>query len=85
MVIFRKVLLLSTLVFSVLTNPKAQTPENYPANYASAPRFRALIYFNDRTEDAHVIFAHQTIAYLQKLTGHKWVVGTDEKGDPFKK
>ncbi|MCX6216310.1 ThuA domain-containing protein [Spirosoma sp.] len=46
----------------------AQVPANYSANYAKAPRFKALIYFSDRKEGAHVIFAHQTIDYLQKLT-----------------
>jgi type 1 glutamine amidotransferase len=73
-----KLLLLSALLLFT-TFAIAQVPENYPANYASAPRFKALIYFNDKTEDAHVAFAHQTITYLQKLTmGNGFIVDTTQ-------
>ena len=37
----------------------AQVPEGYPANYAKAPRFKALIYYTQHAEEAHVQFAEQ--------------------------
>ena len=30
----------------------AQVPEGYPANYAKAPRFKALIYYTQHAEEA---------------------------------
>ena len=33
----------------------AQVPEGYPANYAKAPRFKALIYYTQHAEEAHVL------------------------------
>ena len=33
----------------------AQTKDNYPANYARAPRFKALIYYTTYAEEAHPV------------------------------
>lgn len=52
-------------VFCISTN--AQIPENYPANYASAPRFKALIYYSENVEEAHQQFAHQAVDFFKKL------------------
>lgn len=42
--------------------------DTYPADYAKAPRFNALIYYSDTAEEAHVQFAGQAIEYLHKLS-----------------
>ena len=45
----------------------AQVPEGYPANYAKAPRFKALIYYTQHAEEAHVQFAEQATTFFKKL------------------
>jgi type 1 glutamine amidotransferase len=45
----------------------AQTAINKPANYAKAPRFKALIYYTTNAEIAHVQFATQTVEFFKKL------------------
>jgi len=45
----------------------AQIPDNYPANYASAPRFKALIYHTDNAEEAHIDFAKDALKFFEKL------------------
>ena len=35
----------------------AQDPEGYPANYAKAPRFKALVYYTQNAEEAHYEFS----------------------------
>ncbi len=45
----------------------AQTPEGYPANYARFPRFKALIYYTEQAEEAHVTFAKQAEHFFKKL------------------
>lgn len=46
---------------------KAEINELFPANYAKAPRFKALIYYSDKAEEAHVQFAKQSIEFFKKL------------------
>ncbi len=41
---------------------------SYPANYARAPRFKALIFYSDTAEPAHVDFAMQAIDFFKRLT-----------------
>lgn len=53
--------------------------ENYPpADYAgNRIRFKALIYYTDYAEEAHVQFSHQLIAFMEKLTvGNGFIVDT---------
>ncbi len=58
-----------SLLFSVLMfHLNAQEPESYPANYASAPRFKALLYYTTHAEEAHVQFARQTVDFFKRLT-----------------
>lgn len=45
----------------------AQTPGDYPANYARAPRFKALVYYTTHAEEAHVRFAEQAVEFFRKL------------------
>lgn len=60
--------LLIFLLFTVCSFiAKAQDLQDYPANYAKAPRFKALIFYSDKAEEAHVQFANQTINFFKKL------------------
>lgn len=56
------ILLLVTFVSLPL---KAQ--DEYPANYTSAPRFKALVYYTQQAEEAHVVFAEQAVTFFKRL------------------
>ena len=43
-------------------------PADYPANYAKEPRFKALLYYSDKAEEAHVWFANDAIDFFTRLT-----------------
>jgi type 1 glutamine amidotransferase len=62
--------------------------EGYPANYASAPRFKALIYYTRQAEEAHVVFAEQAEGFFRKLNygnGYTLEVTTDLAPYPYEK
>ena len=61
-------LFLSVLLMVVCLSVQAQTPSDYPANYAKAPRFRALLCYDPTAEEAHVQFDEQAIRFFHKLT-----------------
>ena len=66
----------------------AQVPEGYPANYAKAPRFKALIYYTQHAEEAHVQFAEQATTFFKKLNyGDVFVldITTDFSKYPYEK
>lgn len=42
--------------------------DGYAGNYAKAPRFKALIYYSDTAEEAHVTFARHAIEFFHKLS-----------------
>ena len=66
----------------------AQVPEGYPANYAKAPRFKALIYYTQHAEEAHVQFAEQATTFFKKLNYCDGVVlgiTTDFSKYPYEK
>lgn len=42
--------------------------DEYPANYASKPRFNALVYYSDQVEEAHRQFAEQAVEFIHKLS-----------------
>lgn len=49
----------------------------YPANYARAPRFKALIYYSETAEPAHVEFARDAIEFFRRLTyGEGFIMDT---------
>ena len=53
----------------------AQDNSEYAANYAKAPRFRALVHYEPRAEEAHVQFDKQAIEFFRKLTyGEGWIM-----------
>ena len=66
----------------------AQVPEGYPANYAKAPRFKALIYYTQHAEEAHVQFAEQATTFFKKLKygdGFVLDITTDFSKYPYEK
>ena len=66
----------------------AQVPEGYPANYAKAPRFKALIYYKQHAEEAHVQFAEQATTFFKKLNygdGFVLDITTDFSKYPYEK
>lgn len=49
----------------------------YPANYARAPRFKALLVYSDTAEPAHVEFARDAMDFFSRLTvGDGWILET---------
>ncbi|SDZ93431.1 Type 1 glutamine amidotransferase (GATase1) [Xylanibacter ruminicola] len=60
-------LILTALLFVNGLNLNAQT-EDYPANYAKGPRFKALLCYEPTAEEAHVQFDKQAIQFFHKLT-----------------
>ena len=70
----RKTLLTLIGWFCLLTAVTAQE-EGYPANYARAPRFKALLHWEPGAEEAHVQFDRQAIEFFHKLTyGEGWIM-----------
>lgn len=66
----------------------AQVPEGYPANYAKAPRFKALVYYTQHAEEAHVQFAEQATTFFKKLNygdGFVLDITTDFSNYPYEK
>lgn len=39
----------------------------YPANYAGAPRFKALVYYSEQVEEAHRVFAGEGVEFFRRL------------------
>ena len=63
-------LFLSLIILLFISNSSvidAQSPQGYPANYAKAPRFKALVYYSTQVEKAHVEFAEGGIEFFKKL------------------
>lgn len=57
--------------------------DNYPANYAQAPRFNALFCYNPAAESAHVDFDKQALQFFHKLSygeGYTYLVVTSMEG-----
>ena len=84
--IMKHLLILLFTAFTLLTY--AQVPEGYPANYAKAPRFKALIYYTQHAEEAHVQFAEQATTFFKKLNygdGFVLDITTDFSKYPYEK
>ncbi len=56
------------LLISLLLVPALAAAQERPANYARAPRFKALVYYTERAEEAHVQFSCQGVEFFRKLT-----------------
>lgn len=63
---FRSILFFFLFCSAALLAPAQQTDE-YPANYAKAPRFKALLYYTTEAEKAHVDFATQAVEFFRRL------------------
>lgn len=57
---------LAAVVLAAAASPAMA--QGYPANYASAPRFKALIYYSNGVEEAHKEFAQQAMKFFHKLS-----------------
>ncbi len=75
------------LLFSIL-RLNAQSQGEYPANYANGPRFKALIYWTQHAESAHVDFAKETVEFFKRLNfgdGFILEISTDFSQYPYDK
>lgn len=67
---------------------RAQVPEGYPANYASAPRFKALVYYTKNAEEAHYQFSLKAVEFFKRLNygdGFILDITTDLSGYSYEK
>lgn len=55
-------------VIAASSNGLYAQSHDYPANYAKSPRFKALLYYTDRAEEAHINFANDAIDFFTRLT-----------------
>ncbi len=72
----------------VLCTTLSSAQSKYSANYAKAPRFKALVYYTPNAEEAHVQFAQQAINFFKKLNyGNGFIldVTTDLSQYPYEK
>lgn len=59
--------------------------EGYPANYAKAPRFKALLCYDPTAEEAHVQFDKQAIQFFHKLTyGEGYILDVTTNLDKYR-
>lgn len=74
MITIRRILSVISLLIALTVSAQ---DASYPGHYASAPRFKALLYYSDTAEEAHVQFAHQAIDFFRRLTyGEGWILDT---------
>jgi type 1 glutamine amidotransferase len=67
---------------------EADTKNAYPAKYAKAPRFKALVYYSEQEEEAHVTFAKQGVEFFRRLNygdGYSLEVTTNLSQYPYDK
>ena len=77
----KRIFIALALILTALTT--AAQPEGYPANYARAPRFDALICYDPHAEEAHVQFDRQALSFFHKLSygeGFRYRVVTSMHG-----
>ena len=71
----KRLLLLMVMAAFVCLSVDAQNEGEYAANYARAPRFKALVFWEPGAEEAHVQFDKQAIDFFHKLTyGEGWIM-----------
>ena len=84
----KNILFLMVMLFVACPIIQAQIPSDYPAQYASGPRFKVLLVWTEHAEGAHVDFAKDGIEYFKKLNyGNGFILDiTDQFGDyPYEK
>ena len=62
----KRIYVLLILALSLMATLAAA--QERPANYARAPRFKALVYYSEHAEEAHVQFSRQGVEFFRKLT-----------------
>lgn len=83
---FYYIIICSCFIFTAVV--KSQTRGEYPANYANAPRFKALVYYTTHAEEAHVDFAKDGVEFFKRLNsgnGYILEITTDLSGYPYEK
>lgn len=83
--LIRPFIIIACLVSTAITFAQ---DSGYPANYARAPRFNALLYYSDTAEPAHVQFAEQAIDFFTRLTygeGFKLDITTSLEGYSYER
>ena len=66
---------LSSVLICLASVLPVHAENDYPANYARSPRFRALVHYEPNAEEAHVQFDKQAIEFFRKLTyGEGWLM-----------
>ena len=76
------------LILALLLVPALAAAQERPANYARAPRFKALVYYSEHAEEAHVQFSRQGVEFFRKLTvgeGFCLDITTSLAGYPYDK
>lgn len=90
----KKVLILLSMIGLLVgctsTQKKTQAPaeEGYPGNYAKAPRFKAIVFYSETAEVAHVQFGRQTVDFFERLNygdGFYLDIATDFSGYDYEK
>lgn len=79
---------LPIMALAAQAHTPAQTPDEYPANYARFPRFKALVYYTTNAESAHVDFALKGVEFFERLNygdGFVLDVATDLSEYPYEK
>ncbi len=65
------------LIIFCLVSFSTLRAQQYPAQYASGPRFRVLVYHTKHAEGAHVTFAEQGVEFFKKLNyGNGFILDT---------
>lgn len=85
MVVMRRLLLGLMMLLAVSCGSGQQSGGYREANYAkNGPRFKALLFYSDHEETAHVQFAHQGIQFFRNLTvGEGFVVDSTQTLDGY--
>ncbi len=63
----KSILSLAIILLASVSIIRAQDLQKHPANYANAPRFKALVYYTPNAEEAHVKFAEDGVTFFKKL------------------
>lgn len=80
----KRILFVITLIIGSLCQWVWAQEADYPANYAKAPRFKALLIYSDQAEPAHVEFARDAIEFFHRLTyGEGWIMDVDTSFEKY--
>ncbi len=79
-----RIILTLIMLLPYFTGIAQAQDSSYPANYAKAPRFKALLVYSDQAEPAHVEFARDAIEFFHRLTyGEGWIMDVDTSFEKY--